>query len=60
MELTTVTTAAKVVHSLELNAPIAAGQVLKAEVGDDELDVEVPAGKRWMVRLVIDVIETDP
>lgn len=59
MELITVETPAKVMHSLEINSPIEAGQQLKAEVGGDELSTVVPAGKRWTVRLNIQVIETD-
>ncbi len=59
MELITVETPAKVMHSLKINTPIVAGQHLKAEVGTDELSTVVPAGKRWTVRLDIQVTETD-
>lgn len=59
MELTTINTPAKVTHSLRRTKTIAAGQQLKSEVGEDELDAVVPAGKQWAVLLRIQVIETD-
>lgn len=59
MELTTVTTPAKVTKHLEQNTPLVAGQLLKAELGEDELTTPVPAGKKWVVHLRIEVIETD-
>ena len=59
MELRTVETPAKVTRHLEINTPITAGQQLKAEVGEDELDTTVPAGKQWTVRLSMHIIESD-
>ena len=37
----------------------AAGDQLKLECGEDELDEEVPAGKTWDVQVTILVTETD-
>lgn len=59
MELTTLTSPAKVEHTLTLVRTIAAGEKLKSEVGEDELDTQVPAGKQWRVWTEIYVIETD-
>jgi len=59
MELTTTETPAKVTKHLERNEVLTAGQVLKAELGPDELSTAVPAGKKWIVRLEVHVTETD-
>jgi hypothetical protein len=59
MELRRTETAARVTHRLERTKTIAAGQQLKSEVGEEELDAVVPAGKQWTVVLRIQVIETD-
>lgn len=59
MELTTVETPAKTIKSLEFNGPVVAAQRVKFEIGEDELDTAVPAGKRWMVWAKVQIIETD-
>jgi len=46
----------------ESNGPLTAGTSLKIETspqGDDILNVEVPAGKVWQVRVQVFIVETD-
>lgn len=46
----------------ESNIPVAAGQILRIETspgGAEILDVEVPVGKAWSVRIIVEVHETD-
>jgi len=38
---------------------LTAGAVIKAEIGQQELDSIVPAGKQWDVILSVRVVETD-
>jgi len=43
--------------SEEIN--LTAGQKLKVEVDENELDTAVPSGKKWNVSISVRVIETD-
>ncbi len=60
MQLSTDVTPEKVEKKAVSRKTIVAGEQLKVEVGeDDELDEVCPAGKRWAVSLIVNIVETN-
>jgi len=49
----------RVLKTLTHSALLAAGDQVRAEFGEDELDETVPAGKKWEVQASLYIIETD-
>ena len=47
------------VYGLSEEFNLTAGQPLKAEAGESELDTAVPGGKKWNVSISIRVEETE-
>lgn len=54
MELVEISNAATI-HAADCEHTLVAGDKLKTEVGEDELDLTVPVGEQWIVRLSMKV-----
>ena len=59
LEFTENTTPAQVKKEVTCEKTLSAGEFLKAEVGEDELNKTVPAGKQWTVIVNVRLTETD-
>ncbi len=45
--------------SLSVHRDILAGTLVKLEVGNDDIDIVVPAGKSWDIQVSVVIDETD-